>query len=335
MRTRAQSEAAARAIDIVEGLQTRFVTQLEAFSGDAFERVEWLRDDGRHGGGVRFEVGDTSVFNRGSVNVSHVHYDDEPARKLGSATALSTIIHPTNPHAPSIHMHVSWTEMRGGAGYWRVMADLNPSIDASAPKAAFEDAVRGAAGEHWAHGRAQGDKYFFIPALGRHRGITHFYLEGHATDDPQADETLARSVIEASIDAYCELVPPLLEHAVTEDDRARQLAYHTVYLYQVLTLDRGTTSGLLAHSENDVGIMGSLPARIDRDLLASWIAKTPEPQDELAMAIVDAVPRDGSITLATKRALADVVRTHYCEHPAALDLQASGDRVPPTVENHR
>jgi coproporphyrinogen III oxidase len=335
VRTRAQSIAAARAIEVVEDLQRRFVSRLEACSGDAFERVEWLRDDGRHGGGVRFEIGDTAAFNRGSVNVSHVHYDDEPARKLASATALSTIIHPSNPHAPSVHMHVSWTEMRDGSGYWRVMADLNPSIEASAPKSAFEEALRAVAGEHWAHARAQGDKYFFIPALQRHRGITHFYLEGHATDDPHADEALARGVIQAGIDAYCELLPPLLEHAVTQDDRTRQLAYHTVYLYQVLTLDRGTTSGLLVHAENDLGIMGSLPARIDRDLLASWIARTPEPQDELAMAIVEAVPRDGPIDQATKRALADVVRTHYREHPGALDLQASGDRVPPTVENHR
>ena len=27
-----------------------------------------------------------------------------------------------------MHMHISWTQMKDGAGYWRVMADLNPSI---------------------------------------------------------------------------------------------------------------------------------------------------------------------------------------------------------------
>jgi coproporphyrinogen III oxidase len=36
------------------------------------------------------------VFDRASVNVSQVHYADEPTRKLASATALSTIIHPAH-----------------------------------------------------------------------------------------------------------------------------------------------------------------------------------------------------------------------------------------------
>jgi coproporphyrinogen III oxidase len=338
MRTRSKSEAAGRAIAVVEGLQRRFVAGLEAVSREGgFEAVEWLRDGGRHGGGVRFAVGDTAAWNRGSVNVSHVHYDDLPERRLASATALSTIIHPDNPHAPSIHMHVSWTEGKGGSGSWRVMADLNPAIEESAPTAAFEAAVRAAAGSQWEHGRAQGDKYFFIPALGRHRGVTHFYLEAYATDDPAADEALARGVIEAGIDAYCELLGPLLGHAVTEADRARQLAYHTVYAFQVLTLDRGTTSGLLVHDENDVGIMGSLPARIDRDLLASWIDLVAPPQNRLVRALVDALPRQMPTPISdeTKRAFAGIVRDHYRTHPEALDLQASGDVVPPTVENHR
>jgi coproporphyrinogen III oxidase len=339
---RSESATAGRAIALVEKLQQRFVAGLEAVSWGAdvevaFEPVAWLRDGGRHGGGTRFTTGDTTVFNRGSVNVSHVHYDDVPERKLRSATALSTIIHPANPHAPSVHMHVSWTEMREGRGYWRVMADLNPAIEESAQVEVFESAVRAAAGRHWERGRAQGDKYFFIPALGRHRGIMHFYLEGHATGDPRADGALARGVIEAGIDAYCELLGSRLGHPVTEEDRARQLAYHTVYFFQVLTLDRGTTSGLLAHDENDLGIMGSLPARIDRELLASWIAKVPPPQTDLVRALVEALPDAVPTPIAeeTKQALARVVRDHYRTHPEALELQAAGDVVPPTVENHR
>ena len=32
----------------------------------------------------------------------------------------------------------------------------------------------------------------------------------------------------------------------------------------------GTTHGLLAHSDNDVGTLGSLPMRADTNLLESW-----------------------------------------------------------------
>jgi coproporphyrinogen III oxidase len=343
-RVPAKSGDAERSLALVESLQTRFVSRLEAVAGkhgvaQPFEAVEWLRDEGRHGGGVRYVHGDNAVFNRASVNVSQVHYDDDPNKRLASATALSTIIHPDNPNAPSIHMHISWTEMRDGTGYWRVMADLNPSIPETADRARFDQALRGATGDTFDRGVEQGERYFFIPALQRHRGVSHFYLEGYRTEDREADIELARRVGETMIDCYAELLDAAVsDHPVIEEaDRDKQLAYHTVYLFQVLTLDRGTTSGLLVHDQNDVGILGSLPARIDRALLQSWVDKAPMPQDSLVRGIVDALPDQvpAPVTEDAKRALAGVVREHYRQHPEALKLQASGDVVPPTVANHQ
>ena len=341
--TYAQSALSARARALAESLQQRFVERLEDVSErcgqrTAFVPVEWLRDEGRHGGGVRFTIADTELFNRGSVNVSQVHYDDLPAKRLASATALSTIIHPQNPHASSMHMHISWTEMRDGQGYWRVMADLNPSIAESADRGSFEAALREAAPNAFADAAAQGDRYFTIPALDRTRGVCHFYLERYTTGDYDADEAMARTVGERTIDTYARI----LESAVgvhpnaTDEDRARQLEYHTVYLFQVLTLDRGTTSGLLVHNQNDVGILGSLPAHVDRRLLMSWKDRLPKPQDELLDAIVEALPKTdpAPVDVPAKQRLANAVRSHYRRHPAALDLQAAGDVVPPTVANH-
>ncbi|MCA9654249.1 MAG: coproporphyrinogen III oxidase [Myxococcales bacterium] len=343
-RTFAQSKHAARALQLVESLQRRFVGGLERVSRRVgspatLSAVEWLRDDGTHGGGERFEIGDTPVFDRGSVNVSQVHYDDLPDRRLSSATALSTIIHPRHPRAPSVHIHVSWTEMRDGSGYWRVMADLNPSIPNDQDRDAFADALRRVAPDHWDDATAQGDRYFYIPALERHRGVCHFYLESYRSDDADADEYLARRVGEAAIETYLEI----LEHTLkgiepsTAEERDQQLAYHTLYLFQVLTLDRGTTSGLLIHSDNDLGIMGSLPSHVDRDLLASWSPEVPGPQGELVDALVDALPpgSPAPVTLEAKLALATAVRQHFQAHPEALELQASGGIVPPTVANHR
>ena len=36
----------------------------------------------------------------------------------------------------------------------------------------------------------------------------------------------------------------------------------------------------------------------------------------------------------TKKKLASAVREHYKKYPEALSMQASGNSVPPTVENH-
>ena len=319
-------------LSLVEALQHHFV---QALGAPDFARHEWERDGGRHGGGVRFSCAQTGEFNRASVNVSCVHYDDEPTRRLASATALSTIIHPRHPLAPSLHLHLSFTELRDGKGSWRMMADLNPSNDDLAQKARFEASLQRAAPEHFTAARAQGDRYFFIPALDRHRGITHFYLEEFSSGDFEADRALAERVGRAGLDTYVELLRAP-RPAADASAQARQLAYHTLYFFQVLTLDRGTTSGLLIHDQNDLGIMGSLPSFIDRAFLASWEAKVPKPQDELVRALVAALPDTNPcpVTDEVRVTLARLVRAHYRAHPEALELQASGNVIPPTVDNH-
>jgi coproporphyrinogen III oxidase len=103
-----------------------------------------------------------------------------------------------------------------------------------------------------------------------------------------------------------------------------------------LTLDRGTTSGLLVHSQNDVGIMGSIPSHINRELLTSWVDKMPKPQDKLVLALLDALPNEipTPVEVETKKLLAQAVRDHYRVYPEALSMQASGEIIPPTVDNH-
>ncbi len=328
---------------LVESLQTHFVSRLEALSGElgkpeTFDRVDWLRDGGTHGGGHRYVLVETPLFNRAAVNVSGIHYDDDPDKRLSSADALSAIIHPQHPLAPSVHMHISWTEMRDGKGYFRMMADLNPSIEDPQATARFRDAIRAAAPEHYREAEAQGDDYFSIPALGRHRGVTHFYLEAFSTGDFERDTNMAQRVAQAAIETYVAILGEVVKTAgePSEAQRQAQLAYHTAYLFQVLTLDRGTTSGLLVHDQNDQGIMGSLPAYVDRALLASWGKNVQEPQDALVEALAtvleDATP--SHVTADVRLALAKAVRTHYRAHPEALAMQASGNVVPPTVDNH-
>lgn len=342
-RTSPSSPQARRAWELVEGLQHRLVAALEEvaqpFGDPGFEPVDWLRDQGRHGGGRRYATALSPVFNRASINVSAIHYDDLPDKRLNSATALSAIVHPDNPHAPSMHTHISWTELRDGNSYWRLMADLNPALEAKEPKRRFDAMLQKTAGEHYEAGKAQGERYFYIPALDRCRGVSHFYLEGFDSGDYEADEQFAARFGESVIDCYAEILTESLSNHESpgDEEQARQLAYHTVYFFQVLTLDRGTTSGLLVHDQNDVGILASLPAYVDRELLASWRDKMPEPQHELLDALVDTLPNEhpSPVTDEVRARLAGVVRAHYRTYPEALKLQARGDVLPPTVANHK
>jgi len=329
-----------KALELVTSLQSIFVEGLEkcaACSGAPvqFDFTEWLRDEGKHGGGSRYFTVDNAVFNRASVNVSHIHYEDDPAKKLASATAISTIIHPQNAHAPSVHIHISWTEMKESGGYWRVMADLNPAIEKAEDTQAFCEVFQTVAPQQFDEAIAQGEKYFYIPALGRHRGVVHFYLEQYQSGDAKRDLEMANEFGEVVIKCYLELLGKRLDSNVSTSDRDTQLAYHTLYLFQVLTLDRGTTSGLLVHNQNDLGIMGSLPSGVNKALLSSWIEKMPDVQKELLENIVQGIPDDGEITNQTRLRLAQVVREFYHKHPEALRQQASGNVMPPTVANHK
>jgi len=357
-RIAAKSLQAAQAYELAVSLQTRLVERLQQVSvasgsGRNFECVEWLREDGRHGGGTRYTANDKSVFNQASVNVSQVQYDADDTKRLASATALSSIVHPHNPLAPSVHLHVSWTEMKAGTGYWRVMADLNPAIENPQHTMRFKEALTASAlqrlddsyldDEQLTAGFEQGDRYFHIPALTRHRGVCHFYLENYFTENPAANMMLAERVIRDVIDIYATLLDDMVGEGLeaNAEDFNLQLDYHSLYFFQVLTLDRGTTSGLLVHDQNDIGILGSLPHAVDKELISSWRSNMPEPQNQLLDALLDclAPPKTGErrsvIDESVKKALANAVRRHYNANPHALALQASGEIIPPTVANHQ
>ena len=338
----AKSQDAVDAYTLVRGLQKRFADKLSNLSKEIgenkpFEEVTWFRDAGLHGGGSRFEARDDLLFNTASVNVSQVHYNEQPNRNLQSATAISTIIHPRNPNVPSIHIHISYTQVKDKPSYWRIMADLNPSIENKEDKDVFEKALEDLGGDTYIEGSQQGDKYFNIPALQRTRGVSHFYLENYQTADTQNDYNFANSFGEGIIDTYVDIISKAFQtrSTISEDERKQQLEYHTLYLFQVLTLDRGTTSGLMIHNQNDVGIMGSLPSLVNRELLRSWSTKVAASQDKLVHALADAIGEDGAVDVLTKMKLAQAVRDHYETYPQALSMQASGNTIPSTVENHK
>jgi len=341
-RIKAQSPDALLADTLVTQLQSYFVKALDKLSCDIgnsqnFEPVEWFREEGKFGGGIRYIAKDETLFNRASVNISQVQYEADPSKTLASATALSTIIHPRNPSAPSIHMHVSWTEMKDGKGYWRMMADLNPSIFDEDDKISFEKCLKNSGKGYYDEAQKQGDKYFFIPVLERHRGVSHFYLEDFKTQDKAADLQMAKSLVENVIDTYIGIIKnQILTHPkVDEEAKRKQLSYHTLYLFQVLTLDRGTTSGLLVHNQNDVGILGSIPSHVNKELLLSWKDKMPQGQEELLQVIGDCLEEEGAVEEEQKIKLAQAVRSFYQKNPSSLKMQASGNVSVPTVQNHK
>ena len=321
MRQLARSPKAQFALTQLTQVQEYFMQNLAKLStGTSFSKVPWLRDEGAHGGGERFEATSNMVFNRASVNVSQIQYQDNPDKAFISATALSTIVHPQHPLAPSIHIHVSWSELKNGRCYWRLMADLNPAIEDSIDTQTFNDMLRQASGQYFDSGIKQGEEYFYIPTLEKHRGVSHFYLEGF-TGDETTPEMFAIDFAKQAIDCYVSILTDKLGRLAPPNDHElqQQLDYHTLYFYQVLTLDKGTTAGLLIHDQNDVGTLGSLPAYINPCLLASWAKKSSDSKSKLVDALVGILPKQKTAHINTqvKINIAKVIRQHYTNNPIA------------------
>jgi coproporphyrinogen III oxidase len=333
------SKRAIDALTMLSKAQDYFVKELSQLClqkqlPGQFTPKEWLRDNGLHGGGLRFEAPQNSLFNKASVNVSQIQYEDRPGKAIISATALSTIIHPLNPLAPSVHIHVSWTELRSGKSYWRLMADLNPAIACEKDTAQFNNTLKLHGKQYFEQAKKAGDEYFYIPALQTHRGVSHFYLEGFNPDGEQGIE-FADNFLLGVIDSYITILNNKLTSSkisnkkvlTAEIQKQTQLDYHTLYFYQVLTLDKGTTAGLLMHDQNDVGTLSSLPRFINRNKLLKWAEKTPSPRDKLVKALVTVLTtdcnnnessvfnRECEVSTEVKINIAQVIRTHYKNYP--------------------
>ncbi len=82
--------------------------------------------------------------------------------------------------------------------------------------------------------------------------------------------------------------------------------------------------------------MGSIPSHINRDLLSSWVRLMSKPQDSLVLSLLNALPNEmpTPVEESTKKRLALAVREHYKKYPEALSMQASGETIPTTVNNH-
>jgi len=326
MKISEQSEEAKEINLLFSGLQVYFVSKLNALAlqfgeGKSCKSVIWECDKDKHGGGKRYEARDKSLFNQASIHVSELDYEDGKNKTLESASVCSATIHPDNPHVPSLHFSASWEKMKEEKGCWHLIADLNPSIlnESTLDQNIFCETLKKATGKLYDDGSVEGDIYFNIPVLRRHRGVSHYNLENYNTGTFEEQKAFILAFYESLIDRYISIFSAklMLKPTYTEEKKEEQLAYHTLYLFQVLTEDRGTRTALLEHDQNDLGVLASLPSYINRNILSLWGEKMTVPQDLLLNQILKILPKSvpTPIDEKCKKLLANTIRKHYKKYP--------------------
>ena len=263
-------------------LQQRIVSGLEAIDGGTFRRDEWTRPEG--GGGISRMIEGGAVLERGGVLFSHVTGDRLPpsatahrpelAGRKWEAMGVSLVLHPRNPHAPTVHLNVRFF-VAGDIWWFGGGMDLTPYYgvredarhfhvtcrDALAP---FGDGVH-AKYKKWC------DEYFFLKHRNEPRGVGGIFFDDLNEGGFDRCFGLTRSVGDHFLAAYGPILSRRKDTPYGERERDFQLYRRGRYVEFNLVWDRGTLFGLQSQGRTEA-ILLSMPP------LVSWrYAWTPQP----------------------------------------------------------
>ncbi len=260
--------------DFLTDLQAWIVGKLEEQDGQTFRRDEWTRPEG--GGGISCLIEEGGLFERGGVNFSHVAGASLPPSASASrpeiagrsfeAMGVSLVMHPRNPHVPTVHMNVRLFVARkpDAEDVWWFGGgmDLTPYYgyeeDAIHFHATCRQALEPFGADLYPQLKKWCDSYFHLKHRNEPRGVGGIFFDDLAQPDFDTCFALVRSVGNHFVDAYIPIVERRREVAFGERERDFQAYRRGRYVEFNLVYDRGTLFGLQSGGRTE-SILMSLP----------------------------------------------------------------------------
>jgi coproporphyrinogen III oxidase len=262
-------ESNAAVYDFLAAEQASIVGALEAADGGRFGTDRWQRTEG--GGGVTRMLEDGAVFERAGVNVSRVQGTTLPASATASrpqlagrpyeAMGLSLVLHPRNPHCPTVHLNTRFFSA-GDTWWFGGGMDLTPCYgyaeDARHFHTTCRDALAPFGADYYPRYKRWCDEYFRLRHRNEPRGVGGIFYDDLADRDFDFSYALTRSVAEHFLPAYMPILERRKGTPYGERERAFQAYRRGRYVEFNLVYDRGTLFGLQSGGRTE-SILMSLP----------------------------------------------------------------------------
>nr|XP_033798901.1 oxygen-dependent coproporphyrinogen-III oxidase, mitochondrial isoform X1 [Geotrypetes seraphini] len=268
--------------------QARVCRALAAADGGAVFTVDrWERSEG--GGGISCVLQDGNIFEKAGVNISVVHgsLSEQAIKQMNSrgkslevkdgklpfcAMGVSSVIHPKNPHIPTIHFNYRYFEIEEADGNKRWWfgggTDLTPTYLNEDDAVHFHKTLKEACDKHdpklYPKFKKWCDDYFFIQHRGERRGVGGIFFDD--LDSPSKEEAFqfVQSCTQAIVPCYLPIIEKHRNDPFTPEEKLWQQLRRGRYVEFNLVYDRGTKFGLATPGSRIESILMSLP------LTARW-----------------------------------------------------------------
>lgn len=255
-------------------LQENIVKKLEQVDGKPFRIDKWQRSEG--GGGASCVIEEGNILERGGVNFSHVFGPGLPASATAArpelsgrsfeAMGISSVLHPRNPYAPTVHMNVRFFQaLKEGADpvwWFGGGMDLTPYYgyeeDAIHFHQTCKDALQPFGDDCYPRFKKWCDKYFYLKHRQEPRGIGGIFFDDLNQPDFETCFNLIKNVGDHYLKAYLPILERRIDVPFGERERDFQAYRRGRYVEFNLVWDRGTLFGLQSSGRTE-SILMSLP----------------------------------------------------------------------------